>query len=519
VAEGCRDPLIIWQEEQILLDGHHRLQICERHSLTYDVCEVSLPDLDAAKLWMIAHQLGRRNLTPEQMSYYRGEQYNLLKRQGKRTDITSPHSEEKLSNTSHVLAAQHKVGHATIERDGAYAAAVETLALTLGPAARQAILARDLPLTRKDVLGLAALASTSAEHAAVIKEALHGAEPGPTLQAMARAARCAICQRPLSDPTSVQRGIGPICAGHGNGQGRAGGAGSATGRTPAPLVLEPETPEPGAMTAPATWPQIAASGDFEYYTPKEVLDLVREVLGTIDLDPASCATAQSTVQARTYYTVEDDGLRQPWHGTVFCNPPYKMPEIARFCGKLIEELEAGHATAAILLVNAMTATDWFQTIGAQADALCFPDGKLHFTHATRDVSNGPCTGQALLYFGAEVERFRAVFGTLGLIMEVVHSRAPAPALPFAPGPARGPAAEAAPRARPAVTPGTVEAALLQAFHAAAPAGYRPKEAASAIGKPGGAVSGALQTLCYKGYLRKEEGVYVLAQPPVAEGAV
>src|SRR4030095_15822199 len=81
-ADGCHDPLIVWQEEQTLLDGHNRYDICERHGLRYTTQDVSLADLDAAKAWMIANQLGRRNLTPAQMSYFRGKQYEMQKRQG-----------------------------------------------------------------------------------------------------------------------------------------------------------------------------------------------------------------------------------------------------------------------------------------------------------------------------------------------------------------------------------------------------------------------------------------------------
>jgi hypothetical protein len=75
LAEGCRDALVIWKEEGVLLDGHHRLQICEQHGLDYRLDEVSLPDLDAAKLWIIRHQYGRRNLTPYELSYNRGKGY------------------------------------------------------------------------------------------------------------------------------------------------------------------------------------------------------------------------------------------------------------------------------------------------------------------------------------------------------------------------------------------------------------------------------------------------------------
>jgi hypothetical protein len=166
---GCRDPLVVWAEEQVVLDGHNRLAICERHDLPYPIQELSLPDLDAAKAWMIAHQLGRRNLTPDQMSYYRGKQYEMQKRQGKRTDLTSHHSDGKSQDTAQVLADQHKVGKATIERDGAYARAVDTIAAAVGPEARQAILARQTKVTQQDVKALAKIAT---QHAHTAKEAL-----------------------------------------------------------------------------------------------------------------------------------------------------------------------------------------------------------------------------------------------------------------------------------------------------------------------------------------------------------
>ncbi len=59
------------------------------------------------------------------MRFYRGEKYNLEKKQGKRSDLTSPQSEDK-SKTSERLAKQYKVSRATIERDGKYAEASVT---------------------------------------------------------------------------------------------------------------------------------------------------------------------------------------------------------------------------------------------------------------------------------------------------------------------------------------------------------------------------------------------------------
>jgi hypothetical protein len=64
VAEGCRDPLVIWMG--ILLDGHNRFEICERRGIPYRTAEIDLPNDEAAKLWIEEHQIGRRNLTSDQ---------------------------------------------------------------------------------------------------------------------------------------------------------------------------------------------------------------------------------------------------------------------------------------------------------------------------------------------------------------------------------------------------------------------------------------------------------------------
>jgi hypothetical protein len=66
LADGCRDPLVVWDDAggpPILLDGHNRHAICSRRGLDYETVAVDLPDRDAAKVWIIRNQLGRRNIT------------------------------------------------------------------------------------------------------------------------------------------------------------------------------------------------------------------------------------------------------------------------------------------------------------------------------------------------------------------------------------------------------------------------------------------------------------------------
>jgi N6-adenosine-specific RNA methylase IME4 len=62
VAHGCRDRLVTWRG--MLLDGHHRLEICERLKIECSAVEIDLPDRDSALLWIIENQRGRRNLSP-----------------------------------------------------------------------------------------------------------------------------------------------------------------------------------------------------------------------------------------------------------------------------------------------------------------------------------------------------------------------------------------------------------------------------------------------------------------------
>jgi len=164
---------------------------------------------------------------------------------------------------------------------------------------------------------------------------------------------------------------------------------------------------------PATKPHIAqATGESEWYTPKEYIDAGVAVMGGIDLDPASTEAANAVVGAATFYDAEVDGLAQDWAGRIWMNPPYSMPLIASFAHKLAKEVRAGKVTEAIVLVNNATETGWFNEMIAVAAAVCFPRSRIRFWAPGRESAT-PLQGQALIYIGQNVGRFRDAYADIG----------------------------------------------------------------------------------------------------------
>lgn len=61
--DGCRDPLVVWKEWGILIDGHNRYEICTVLNLPFETVEMSFHGRDDVKEWMIKNQLKRRNIS------------------------------------------------------------------------------------------------------------------------------------------------------------------------------------------------------------------------------------------------------------------------------------------------------------------------------------------------------------------------------------------------------------------------------------------------------------------------
>lgn len=107
----------------------------------------------------------------------------------------------------------------------------------------------------------------------------------------------------------------------------------------------------------------------EWLTPPEII----RALGEFTLDP--CApVVRPWKMANNHLTIEDDGLKQPWDGRVWCNPPYGL-EAAKWLDKLSK-----HGNG-IALIFARTETKmFFEYVWKRATAVLFIEGRLYFHH-------------------------------------------------------------------------------------------------------------------------------------------
>jgi ParB-like chromosome segregation protein Spo0J len=120
VAEGCRDAIVVW--DGVIVDGHNRYDICQKHRIEFNVVEKTFASDDEAKIWIIQNQLSRRNILPQ----VRLELALTLKpliaarakeRQGARTDLSNiPQATGGMLETREEIAKIAGVSRDTVQK-------------------------------------------------------------------------------------------------------------------------------------------------------------------------------------------------------------------------------------------------------------------------------------------------------------------------------------------------------------------------------------------------------------------
>jgi hypothetical protein len=166
-----------------------------------------------------------------------------------------------------------------------------------------------------------------------------------------------------------------------------------------------------------------SSESVQWYTPPSYIEAVRDVLGSIDLDPASCEVANEAVGAREIFdgTPERDGLKRKWHGRVFLNPPYGTVDgeslAGLFCSKAVSEYESGNEEA-VILVNSSHSQRWQACLYDYA--VCFVDHRIKFVSGDGEQNENPTFQNIFVYLGKDRAKFDRAFSRFGYVMERVR---------------------------------------------------------------------------------------------------
>jgi len=148
----------------------------------------------------------------------------------------------------------------------------------------------------------------------------------------------------------------------------------------------------------------------EMYTPSFLIEAARDVMGSIDLDPASCEVANRTVKADRFYTKEQNGLDKTWAGNVWLNPPYSRGNMLPFSERFVfDPVRNG-----TMICNAMTSTRWFQLLCRKCECMCILSKRISFIDSkTMEPKKGNDRSQVVFFRGVEWMRFKAVFAKYG----------------------------------------------------------------------------------------------------------
>ena len=182
------------------------------------------------------------------------------------------------------------------------------------------------------------------------------------------------------------------------------------------------------------------SGDFEYYTPIEIVNAAREVMGSIDLDPASSYVANERIKAKDFFDISVDGLLHEWKGNIWMNHPFSrgekacnqrhcekhvcrkrgyhiyvdVPSNADWIKKIIHEYEEGNIYQACCITYAATSEQWFSPLLDFPQ--CFLIPRTNYYLPNGDLKKGVTKGSVVTYFGSKgIKEFREIFGKMGKV--------------------------------------------------------------------------------------------------------
>lgn len=115
----------------------------------------------------------------------------------------------------------------------------------------------------------------------------------------------------------------------------------------------------------------------EWYTPPQIV----RALGHFDLDPCASRSQPEPLADDQFFLPEQNGLLLPWHGRVWCNPPFSQVDL------WIEKM-ACHSEGGIFLSSNATETDWGRKLAIVSTAFLLLHHRINFLGTTSSNTRG-----------------------------------------------------------------------------------------------------------------------------------
>lgn len=134
----------------------------------------------------------------------------------------------------------------------------------------------------------------------------------------------------------------------------------------------------------SNWKAAHSSEKHNWATPPRLMQAIHDHwgLGSFDLD--ACAE-QWSAKAPRFYTIEDDGLSQPWNGMVWCNPPYGRA-VGGWLEKAIKETRLNPRCEGVFILTFVRSdTQWWQEHVRYADSVVMLKGRVKFQSGPDDT--------------------------------------------------------------------------------------------------------------------------------------
>jgi len=157
----------------------------------------------------------------------------------------------------------------------------------------------------------------------------------------------------------------------------------------------------------------ADSGSDEYFTPIEIIEAARRVMGEIDLDPASSSEANKRINTLWFFDKHNDGLKAEWRGRVWMNHPFGKKTNRQWIQKLVSEFNSGRVTEAVCITFAATSERWFQPLIVFPQ--CFLCPRTNYFLPDGTIKRGVTKGSVVTYLGPNVDRFAKEFQEMGVV--------------------------------------------------------------------------------------------------------